>query len=130
MKIHDLVVNRFQRRIKLWQAVLLIISIVIVTVGIIMYRQANHSTQPQPTSTIDMPYLTPQEAIAIAQQEAANLEYNIVAALARSSSRGWRATYIGGGKWTADFYYGANIYRWTVFEKNLTAVYIGAFARH
>jgi hypothetical protein len=86
-------------------------------------------TEPHTTPTIDEPYLSAQEAIAIAQQEAVNLEYNVVAALARSSQKDWHATYIGEGKWTADFYYGANIYRWTVFEKTLTAVYIGAFTR-
>jgi hypothetical protein len=87
-------------------------------------------SNPTPPTHVDKPYLTSQEAIAVAQKEAVNLKYNVVRALATSSSDGWRATYNGEGKWTADFYYGANIYRWTVFEKNLTAVYIGAFEKN
>lgn len=114
-------------QMKLRQTLLLILLFMVlpITGGC----AAESQTQPTPTPAIDKPYLSSQEAIAIAQQEAVNLKYNVVAALARSSSKGWYATYIGGGKWTADFYYGANIYRWTVFEKTLTAVYIGAFAR-
>jgi hypothetical protein len=120
---------RVEMNIKPLYVVLAVAAVALLAAGITLAFTLR-TPEAQPTSTIDMPYLTSQEAIAIAQQEAANLEYNVVAALARSSSRDWRATYIGGGKWTADFYYGANIYRWTVFEKNLTAVYIGAFARH
>ncbi len=109
---------------KLWQTLLLILLFSVLPI------LGACATEPQTQPTIDKPYLSSQEAIAIAQQEAINLEYNVVSALARSSQESWRATYIGGGKWTTDFYYGANIYRWTVFEKTLTAVYIGAFARN
>ncbi len=112
---------------KFWQTLLLVLLFMVLLIAGGCAPESQ--TQPTPAPTIDEPYLSAQEAIAIAQQEAVNLEYNVVAALARSSQKGWCATYIGGGKWTADFYYGANIYRWTVFEKTLTAVYIGAFAR-
>jgi len=94
------------------------------------------TAQPTPTPPIDKPYLSSQEAIAIAQQQALNHHNSLVVRAAKSGSRGWSAKYTGSGKWGVDLrvkgasHYWPNditIFRWTVFERNLTAVYVGAY---
>jgi len=88
---------------------------------------------PSPTAPVDKPYLSSNEAIAIAKQQALNHQWSTVSSYAKhGSSKGWSAKYTGNGKWTVELrlrYESGDltIYRWTVFEGNLTAVYVGAY---
>jgi hypothetical protein len=98
---------------------------------------AESSTKPTSVSTIDKPSLSPAEAISIAQEHSITSPLNIYEKQAGMYARmggttGWNARYIGNGKWTVEFrlrgeFGGLIIHRWSVFEVNLTAVYIGAF---
>jgi hypothetical protein len=94
------------------------------------------STKPTSVQTIDRPSLSPADAISIAQEHSITSPLNIYEKQAgmyarMGGTKGWNAGYIGNGKWTVEFrlrgeYGGLIIHRWSVFEGNLTAVYIGA----
>jgi len=93
-------------------------------------------SQPTPTAPVDKPYLSSQEAISIAKREAvANYAWaysESSASYCASFSEGWYATYTGNGKWTVDLRLrnedgSITIHRWSVFETNLAAVYLGAY---
>jgi hypothetical protein len=77
---------------------------------------------------LDSPMLSSKEAISIAQQHAALSPINRDEGIASRSSqmqgnRGWRATYSGNGKWSVEF----GRYRWTVFEAQQTALFLGSY---
>ena len=95
------------------------------------------STQPTPAPTVDKPYLSPADAISIAQEHSITSPLNIYEKQAgvyarMGGTKGWSAQYIGNGKWTVELHLrgeggSLTIHRWSVFESNLTAVYLGAF---
>jgi len=93
---------------------------------------------PNSTISVGQPYLDTSEAIGLAKQDAlehpkwagnANLASSYV-----SSSNGWNAKYDKNGKWTVELRTiksdGATmiIFRWSVLETGLQAVYIGQFS--
>ena len=94
-------------------------------------------TQPTPVPTIDEPSLSSQEAIAIAKQHSVTSPQSIYEKQAgvyaqRGYTQGWNATYTGNGKWTVELRLrnedeSLTIHRWSVFETNLVAVYLGAY---
>lgn len=117
-----------------WHIILLCLGVVLLGVGgaLLFTQQASEQT---PATPVDNPYLSSQEAISIAQREAvANYAWAYTAKMASyyaSRSAGWNAEYTGDGKWTVELSLlnddkSLTIYRWTVFERNLTATYIGA----
>lgn len=95
------------------------------------------STQPTPAPTVDKPYLSPADAISIAQEHSItsplNLQENQAALYARrGGTKGWIADYTGNGKWIVELLVrnedeSLTVYRWTVFEVSLTAVFLGAY---
>lgn len=112
---------------------LILLVTAVLVLGVIGCAQ----TPPAPTAPVDKPYLSSQEAIGIAKREAvANYAWTYSEGRARqlaSRSGGyWNATYTGNGKWTVELGFREEpsgdivAYRWTVFEGNLTAAYIGA----
>lgn len=100
--------------------------------------EAESPTQPTPMPTADRPSLSQQDAISIAQEHSVNSPLNVYEKLAGAyarmgGTRGWNAQYIGNGKWNVEFRLrsesgGLTIHRWSVFESNLTALYIGVFS--
>jgi len=94
-------------------------------------------TQPTPTVPIDEPYLSPQEAIAIAKQHSITspqdaYEGRAGAYARRGGTEGWIADYTGNGKWIVELLVrnedeSLTVYRWTVFEVSLTAVFLGVY---
>lgn len=120
---------------KLWQTLLLIfLFIVLSTAGACATES---QTQPAPTLPMDEPYLSPQEVISIAQEHSTTSPLNLQekrAALyaSRGGTKGWIADYTGNGKWIVELLVrnedeSLTVYRWTVFEVNLTAVFLGAY---
>ena len=93
---------------------------------------------PPPAPAVDMPYLSSADAISIAQEHSVNSPLNFYEKQAGLYARmggvkGWNAQYIGSGKWTVEFRLqgeggGLIVHRWSVFESNLTAVYVGVFS--
>ncbi len=91
-----------------------------------------------PAPTIDKPHLSAGDAISIAQEHSVTSPLNVYEGQAgayarRGGTKGWNAQYIGNGKWTVELRLrhesgSLTIHRWSVFENNLTAVYLGAFA--
>jgi hypothetical protein len=77
----------------------------------------------------DIPVISKQDAIAIAQQHVLKNPINYTeVSIGRElhntpSTNGWVAVYNGRGKWTV-YYQG---YQWSVFENGLTAVFLGAY---
>lgn len=115
---------------KRWQTLLL--TLLLMVLPIIGACATESQTQP----TIDVPYLSAQEAISIAKREAvANYAWAYSerqASYYASRSGGWNAKYTGNGKWTVELRLRSQsgdltIYRWTAFEGNLTAIYVGAY---
>ena len=98
---------------------------------------AESQTQPTPAPPIDEPSLSSQEAIAIAKQHSVTSPQSIYEKQAsiyaqRGGTQGWNATYTGNGKWTVELRLrnedgSLTIHRWSVFETNLAAVYLGAY---
>ena len=94
-------------------------------------------TQLTPAPAIDEPPLSSQDAIAIAKQHSVTSPQDFYERQAgiyaqRGGTQGWSATYSGNGKWTVELRLRSEdesitIYRWSVFETNLAAVYLGAY---
>ena len=113
---------------KRWQALLLTLLLMVLPIT------GACAAEPQTQPASDVPYLSTREAIAIAKQEALNLpEWNPARYSAEyGSGKGWNAKYTVNGKWTVELRLRSKsgdltIYRWTVFEGNLSAVYVGAY---
>jgi len=94
-------------------------------------------TQPVPMPPIDKPSLSPQDAIGVAQEHSVSSPVNFYEKQAGIIARfggmeGWNAKYVGNGKWTVDLRTrgqdgSITVYRWSVFESSLSAVFLGAF---
>jgi hypothetical protein len=121
---------------KLWQTLLLIsLLMALPTAGAC---STDSDTQLNPAPSSDVPYLSPEEAISIAQEHSITSPLNVYEKQAsvyakQGGTQGWNATYTGNGKWTVELRLrhedeSLTIHRWSVFESNLTAVYVGAFA--
>ena len=94
-------------------------------------------TEPTPTTPVDLPHLSSQEVISIAQEHSVTSPLNAYEGRAavyarRGGTQGWIATYSGNGKWIVELLVrnedeSLTVYRWSVFEVNLTAVFLGAY---
>jgi hypothetical protein len=120
---------------KLWQTLLPILLLMALPIA---GACSAASETPNPAPTIDEPSLSSQEAIAIAKEHSvtspqSNYERQASVYAKRGGTQGWNATYTGNGKWTVELRLrnedeSLTIHRWSVFETNLVAVYLGAFA--
>lgn len=120
---------------KLWRVLLVLTIVIILCTGVGCTRESR--TAPVPSLPIDEPSLSPQEAIAIAKQHSVSSPQDVFEQRAsvyarRGGEQGWSATYTGNGKWTVELRIrnesgDITIYRWTVFEAKLTAVFVGAY---
>jgi hypothetical protein len=89
------------------------------------------------TSAVDNPSISVQDAISIAQQHSVTSPLNIYESRAgvivrRGETQGWSAQYISNGKWTVELRANDSngvitTYHWSVFESNLSAVFLGTF---
>jgi hypothetical protein len=89
-------------------------------------------TSQAPVNQVDSPMLSSQEAISIAQEHCASSPINRDEAIACRYSQvlgnqGWRATYLGNGKWTIEFTTSGGRYHWTVLEATQKAMFLGRF---
>lgn len=115
----------------------LLLTLLLMVLPIVGACATESQTEPTPTPPTDVPYLSTQEAISIAREHSMTSPQAIyekqAGVYARAgSSQGWSAKYIGNGKWTVELRLrydsgDITIYRWTVFESNLTAVFVGAY---
>jgi hypothetical protein len=100
--------------------------------------ETEEPTQPTPIPAVDIPSLSPSDAIGIAQEHSVSSPVNVWEKQAgifarQGGTKGWSAQYVGNGKWTVEFRVRESddsiiIHRWSVFESSITAVYLGAFA--
>jgi hypothetical protein len=126
----------------LFRKVLFLSVLPIIILSGFSCNSPNSITKPNATdtsvsTTAEKPFLSSSEVIAIAKRDAVDhptwAHNEKIAARYTSSTQGWNAKYSDNGKWTVDFRIensdGASvtIYRWSVFETNLTAIYIGEF---
>lgn len=96
------------------------------------------ATEPQTQPTHDVPRLSPQEAITIAQFHSMNSPQDAWERCAgdiarRGGTGGWQAEYSGNGKWSVTLLFlhknekdTLMVCHWTVFEVNVSAMYMGA----
>jgi hypothetical protein len=99
------------------------------------------TTQPlskqTPLPSVDMPTLASQDVISIAQQHSVTSPLNIYEKAAsiyarKGGTQGWVADYTGNGKWVVELLISNDeknltVYRWTVLEAQLNALFIGAY---
>jgi len=122
-------------QMKLWQTLLPIFLLMILP--IVGACATESQKQPTPTPAIDVPYLSFQDAISIAQEHSItsplNLQEKQAGLYARmGGTKGWIADYTGNGKWIVELLVrnedeSLTVYRWTVVEVNLTALFVGAY---
>jgi len=120
---------------KLWQTLLLTLLFMVLPIAGACATEPK--TQPTPTPSVDVPYLSPQEAISIAQEHSVTSSQSIYESRAgvyarRGGTEGWIAEYTGNDKWIVELLVrnedeSLTVYRWTVFEADLTAVFLGAY---
>ncbi len=98
-------------------------------------------SQPQTPSTpvppVDVPRLSSQDVISIAQEHSVTspLNYSEKRAgfLAQTGgTKGWRADYLGNGKWIVELLErndseNITVYHWKVVEANLAALFLGTY---
>ena len=94
--------------------------------------------KPVPAAPIDKPQLSSTEAMGIAREHSVNSPQDKYESYFgkrvnhSGSTQGWSATYAGNGKWTVVYRLRSDdqvtVYRWTVFEAEKTAVYLGRYA--
>jgi len=122
-------------QMKWWQTLLPIFLLMILP--IVGACATESQTEPTPTRPTDVPYLSSQEVISIAQEHSItsplNLQEKQAGLYARMGGiQGWIADYTGNGKWIVELLVrnedeSLTVYRWTVFGANLTAVFLGAY---
>jgi hypothetical protein len=97
---------------------------------------ANQASQTIKSIPSDVPKLSSQDVISVAQQHSVNSPLNYYEnRAARSVRRGetneWAASYLGNGKWQVELNTTYNnspvTYRWTVLEDQQAALFLGAF---
>ena len=99
--------------------------------------EAESPAQPAPMPPIDNPSLSPQDAIGVAQEHSVSSPVNFYEQQAGMIARfggmkGWNAKYVGNGKWTVELRTrgqsgSINVRQWSVFESDLSAVFIGVY---
>ncbi len=110
---------------------ILLISVILAAMLLSACATASETQQPS---------LSSQEAVAIAKQHSvispSSRDEAIVGRYAQIGvTQDWNATYSGNGKWTVELPLrnadgSITIHRWSVFETNLAAVYLGAYKRN
>jgi hypothetical protein len=108
-----------------------------VVLSIVGACATDSQIEPSPTPPMDIPYLLSQEVISIAQEHSITSPLNLQEKQAslytrRGGTKGWIADYTGNGKWIIELLVrnedeSLTVYRWTVFESNLTAVFLRAY---
>ena len=94
-------------------------------------------SQPAHAPPVDVPSLSSQDVISIAQEHSVTSPLNLQEARAalyarRGGTQGWIADYTGNGKWIIELLVrnedeSLTVYRWTVVEANLAALFLGAY---
>ena len=118
---------------KIWH--ILTVGLLFIVLAVIGACEQESPTQPAPMPPIDKPSLSPQDAIGIAQEHSVSSPVNFYEQQAGMLARfggmeGWNAKYVGNGKWTVELRtrgQGGSIHvrQWSVFESDLSAVFIG-----
>jgi hypothetical protein len=121
------------------QVLLIIISVILITVSgctAVIPTVTNIVTTTVTVTPVFEPKLSSQEAIALAKKHSVNSPDNVqekaiglglqVALMTPTQAfTDWKAEYSGNGKWDVSVNSGSYLYHWTVFESNLSVVYIG-----
>ena len=115
-------------------SLLLILLIMVLLMG---SCATESSTKPTLAPPIDLPSLSSQDAISIAQEHSVTSPLNLQEGQAalyarRGGTQGWIADYTGNGKWIVELRIrnedeSLTVYRWTVVEANLAALFLGAY---
>ncbi len=90
------------------------------------------------TIVVDVPTLSAQEVISIAKEHSvrypsnAREKYLGTYVDRTGGTQGWHTDYMGNGKWIVEFWWGGStadmtVYRWTVVETNLNALFLGTY---
>lgn len=103
----------------------------------LMSCTTNSQSQPTPAPSVDIPSLSSQDVISIAQEHSVNSPLNAYegragAYVRRGGTQGWIADYTVNGKWIVELLIrnedeSLTVYRWTVVEANLTALFLGVY---
>lgn len=89
-----------------------------------------------PTPPVDVQQLSSKDVISIAQEHSVNSPLNAIeeqiGTRATSTDIGWHSDYVGNGKWIVELHIGSEenietVYRWTVIETDLKALFLGAY---
>lgn len=127
------------RRITTIQLVLSLVIVITFTVGCAGPPSTSTPSSPSsvPAPPTDVPSLSSQDVISIAQEHSVNSPLNAYEGRAgayarRGGTQGWIADYTGNGKWIVELLVrnedeSLTVYRWTVVEANLAALFLGAY---
>ena len=115
----------------------LLVSCLIVVSLLLVSCTTESPSQPTPAPPVDVPHLSSQDVISIAQEHSVNspLDRNeelIGRQVTLGNKVGWHSDYAGNGKWIVELYIGSEgkietVYRWTVIETDLKALFLGAY---
>jgi len=115
-----------------------IIWLVVPSLIVVSLLLVSCSTEEStPTPPVDVPQLSSQDVISIAQEHSINSPSNVIEKrigeqLMRRPTGGWHSDYAGNRKWIVELYIGSEgeietVYRWTVIETDLKALFLGAY---
>ena len=129
--------NRLTRRLMKKKIMCLVPACLIVVPLLLVSCTTESTSQPAHAPPADVPSLSSQDVISIAQEHSVTSPLNLQEkraglCVSRGGTQGWIADYTGNGKWIVELLVrnedeSLTVYRWTVVEANLAALFLGAY---
>jgi outer membrane lipoprotein-sorting protein len=115
----------------------LILACLVLMLSLLISCTSESPSQQTTSLPADVSSLSSQDVISIAQQHSVNSPLNSQEKQAglyvsKGGTQGWHSDYIGNGKWYVELLVRSEdgsltVYRWSVFETKLEALFLGVY---